>query len=140
MSDASENFTFTSDLTHTGGSWNLTFKHDGTKMYLIDASSDADGYLMEYNLSTAWDVSTASYSQKNAAGKFQGFGPGYLRGATFNDDGTKIFIITSDDGSEDFVSEYTLSTPYDISTRSYAGDSERCLPVSYTHLTLPTKA
>ncbi len=50
-----------------------------------------------------------------------------INGLTFNDDGTKIFIITSDGGGEDFVSEYTLSTPYDISTRSYAGDSERCL-------------
>ena len=50
-----------------------------------------------------------------------------INGLTFNDDGTKIFIITSDGGGEDYVSEYTLSTPYDISTRSYAGDSERCL-------------
>ena len=50
-----------------------------------------------------------------------------INGLTFNDDGTKIFIITSDGAGEDFVSEYTLSTPYDISTRSYAGDSERCL-------------
>ena len=49
-----------------------------------------------------------------------------INGLTFNDDGTKIFIITSDGNNEDFVSEYTLSTPYDISTRSYAGDSERC--------------
>ena len=39
-----------------------------------------------------------------------------INGLTFNDDGTKIFIITSDGGGEDFVSEYTLSTPYDIST------------------------
>ena len=54
-------------------------------------------------------------------------GQNNINGLTFNDDGTKIFIITSHDGSEDFVSEYTLSTPYDISTRSYAGDSERCL-------------
>ena len=50
-----------------------------------------------------------------------------INGLTFNDDGTKIFIITSEGGGEDYVSEYTLSTPYDISTRSYAGDSERCL-------------
>ena len=50
-----------------------------------------------------------------------------INGLTFNDDGTKIFTITSFNNSEDFVSEYTLSTPYDISTRSYAGDSERCL-------------
>ncbi len=49
-----------------------------------------------------------------------------INGLTFNDDGTKIFIITSDTTGEDYVSEYTLSTPYDISTRSYAGDSERC--------------
>ena len=50
-----------------------------------------------------------------------------INGLTFNNDGTKIFIITSDGAGEDYVSEYTLSTPYDISTRSYAGDSERCL-------------
>ena len=113
MSDASENFTFTSDLTHTGGSWNLTFKHDGTKMYLIDAASDADGYLMEYNLSTAWDVSTASYSQKNAAGKFQGFGPGYLRGATFNDDGTYLFTTNA---SNTYCYRFPLTTAWDVTT------------------------
>ena len=89
ISDASETFTFTSDLTNFGGSQGLTFKHDGTKMYLIDAASSADGYLMEYNLSTAWDVSTASYVAKNSAGKFHGFGPGFLRGASFND----VFIF-----------------------------------------------
>ena len=55
-----------------------------------------------------------------------------IHGLTFNDDGTKIFIIiTSNGGDEDFVSEYTLSTPYDISTRSYAGDSERCLQLMH---------
>ena len=25
-----------------------------------------------------------------------------------------------------YIEEYNLSTPYDISTRVYAGDSERC--------------
>ena len=30
------------------------------------------------------------------------------------------------DGDDDFIAEYTLSTPFDISTATYAGDSERC--------------
>ena len=29
-------------------------------------------------------------------------------------------------GTDDVINEYTLSTPYDISTATYAGDSERC--------------
>ena len=113
ISDASETFTFTSDLTNIGGSQGLTFKHDGTKMYLIDAASSADGYIMEYNLSTAWDVSTASYVAKNSAGKFQGFGPGYLRGATFNDDGTILYTCNA---SNTYVYRWPLTTAWDITT------------------------
>ena len=39
----------------------------------------------------------------------------------FNDDGTKLIITEGDD---DFILEYTLSA-YDLTTLSYAGDSER---------------
>ncbi len=49
-----------------------------------------------------------------------------INGLAFNEDGSKFFTITSNVGDEDFVTEWNLSTPYDISTRSYAGDSERC--------------
>ncbi len=49
-----------------------------------------------------------------------------INGLAFNEDGSKFFTITSHLGGEDFVTEWNLSTPYDISTRSYAGDSERC--------------
>ena len=64
-------------------------------------------------------------------------------GIHFNPDGTKMFIVSqSKDGDFSLVDEYDLTTPFDISTQSYAGDSERCNldTVSYTHLTLPTKA
>ena len=49
-----------------------------------------------------------------------------INGLAFNEDGSKFFTITANVGDEDFVTEWNLSTPYDISTRSYAGDSERC--------------
>ena len=49
-----------------------------------------------------------------------------INGLAFNEDGSKFFTITSNLADEDHVTEWNLSTPYDISTRSYAGDSERC--------------
>ena len=76
---------------------------------------------------------------------------GLIAGIEFNNDGTKMFISYAnrfDNSSVHFINEYSLTTPYDVSTKVYAGDSERCvltgtdgnsISVSYTHLTLPTK-
>ena len=33
---------------------------------------------------------------------------------------------SGNDNNIDFINEYDLSTPFDISTHTYAGDSERC--------------
>ena len=48
----------------------------------------------------------------------------------FNSDGTKMFTSYSaaDTRSSniDFINEYDLSIPFDISTHTFAGDSERC--------------
>ena len=50
----------------------------------------------------------------------------------FNADGTKMFtsfsntIFGANRGTDDVINEYTLSTPYDISTATYAGNGERC--------------
>ena len=53
-----------------------------------------------------------------------------VSGIQFNNDGTKMFIMFSRDDTEEveysFIHEYTLSTPYDISTKTYTGDSEAC--------------
>ena len=53
----------------------------------------------------------------------------YIQGIEFNPDGTKMFIVLGEKASGTYthVSEYNLSTPFDISTKSYAGDSERCI-------------
>ena len=55
---------------------------------------------------------------------------GLTAGIEFNNDGTKMFISYAnrfDNSSVHFINEYSLTTPYDVSTKVYAGDSERCV-------------
>lgn len=84
----------------------LTFKPDGTKMYVSGATGDE---LDEFNLSVAWDISTASHFQ--AATQY------YLEGSlNFKPDGTKLITTLYTSAGRSYLSEYTLSTPWDIST------------------------
>lgn len=87
----------------------LFFKPDGTKMYVIGTVSDS---VNEYDLSTAWDISTASFSQ-SASVSAQDARPNKM---WFKPDGTQFYHLgnTSDD-----LYEYTLSSAWDVSTLSY---------------------
>ena len=87
----------------------LFFKTDGTKMYLCGKTGDD---VNEYNLSTAWDVSTATYNQ-NFSVSGQEANPS---GLFFRADGLKMYVAGA---SGDDVNEYTLSTAWDISSASY---------------------
>ena len=89
--------------------WGIFFKPDGTKMYMSGLSNDS---IFEYDLSTAWDISTASYSQ-NYSVATQENTPTEVN---FNPDGTKLFVLGN---QNDSVYEYDLSTAWDISTASY---------------------
>ena len=60
---------------------------------------------------------------------FDDGGQAFQNGIVFNPDGTKMFVSTSastGNANIDFIYEYNLSTPFDISTKTYAGDDERC--------------
>jgi hypothetical protein len=86
----------------------LFFKPDGLKMYVVgDAGVDVN----EYNLSTAWDVRTASFLQNFSTP--QGTSP---RGIFFRADGLKMYVVF--DGGE-IVAEYNLSSAWNISTASF---------------------
>ncbi|MDB4416863.1 beta-propeller fold lactonase family protein [bacterium] len=87
----------------------MTFSSDGTKMFVCGTNNDS---VNEYTLSTAFDVSTASFTQ-NASVSGQETAP---EGIAFNTDGTKMFIVGP---SGDDVNEYTLSTAFDVSTISF---------------------
>ena len=103
---ASKTFSVTQDSTPLG----LEFKPDGTKMYVVGFANDT---IYQYALSTAFDVSTASYESKSFSVTSQQAGP---REFKFNSDGTK-FILCGD--SSDYLYQYSCSTAYDISTASY---------------------
>ncbi|PIP46425.1 MAG: hypothetical protein COX15_00695, partial [Candidatus Colwellbacteria bacterium CG23_combo_of_CG06-09_8_20_14_all_42_19] len=92
----------------------LTFSSDGTKMYVVGWSNDT---VYQYTLSTAWDVSTASYASKSYSVTTQEPDPMCL---TFSSDGTKMYVVGY---TNDTTYQYTLSTAWDVSTASYASKS-----------------
>jgi len=108
LSTGSYSQSFSVNAQETGAS-GIFFKPDGTKMYITGTSGDD---VNEYNLSTAWDVSTASYSQVFSVAA-QMNNP---RAIFFKDDGTKMFIA---DQTGPDINEYSLSTGWDVSTASF---------------------
>ena len=102
----SQNFSVANQETTPRG---IAFKPDGTKMFILGQIGDD---VNEYNLSTAWNVSTASYSQNFSVAN-QETSPSAIR---FNNDGTKMYILGT---VTDKVFQYSLSTAYDVSTASY---------------------
>jgi DNA-binding beta-propeller fold protein YncE len=88
----------------------LYIRANGTKMYVLGAVNDT---VFEYNISTAWDISTASF--------VQGFDVSAQdtlpSGVFFKSDGTKMYVA-GDAGND--VNEYDLSTAWDISTASFS--------------------
>jgi hypothetical protein len=99
-------FSVKAQLSFTGG---LFFKPDGTKMYVPDVDSDL---VFQYSLSTAWDLSTASYDSVSFDVGAQSID---TEGIFFKPDGTKMYISNR----EDSIYQYTLSSPWDLSTASY---------------------
>jgi len=88
----------------------LFFKPDGTKVYVVGTTGDD---INEYDLSTAWDISSASYSQ-NFGVSSQEANPS---GVFFKPDGSKMYVTGFTTGKE--VYQYSLSSAWDISTASY---------------------
>jgi hypothetical protein len=89
---------------------NLAFKYDGTKMYVMDFDDDV---VYQYSLSTAWDVTSASYDSVSFSFATETTSPAMLN---FSLDGTKLFTVSQ---SSDNIFQYSLSTPWDLSTATY---------------------
>lgn len=85
------------------------FKPDGLKMYVTGSGANN---VDEYNLSTAWDLSSASYAQSsNLDGR-----EGSASDLFFKPDGSTMYVIGFENDS---VLQFSLSTPWDISSRLY---------------------
>lgn len=92
----------------------IFFKPDGSKMYLIGTTADT---VFQYSLSTAWDISTASYDSLSFSVATQETAP---RVVSFSPDGTKMYTVGT---GSDAIFEYSLSTAWDVSTASYGSVS-----------------
>jgi len=103
----SVSFDVTQDSTITG----MCFNGDGTKMYVCGEATDT---IYQYSLSSAYDLSTASYDSVSLSVASQQGAP---RSVVFNNDGSALYIVGTSAAS---VHQYTLTTPYDLSTGSYA--------------------
>lgn len=87
----------------------MAFKPDGTKIYIVGQSTDR---VHEYGLSTAWDITTMSWSAQFTILGYDSI----VEDITFNDDGTKMYIIGR--GSDE-INEFHLGTAWDITSASY---------------------
>lgn len=86
------------------------FNNDGTTLYVLDLLPDN---IYEYALSTAYDISTATYTQ---VALYVGAQDSTPRDFKFNGDGTKLYLLG--DNWNGFH-EYALSAAYDISSATY---------------------
>jgi sugar lactone lactonase YvrE len=91
----------------------IAFNTDGTKMFVVGNTGDS---VYEYSLTTGFNVSTASFVDSFSVSSEE-TGP---FGVAFNSNGTRMFISGT---TPDEVSEYTLTTGFDVSTASYSGIS-----------------
>lgn len=103
----SVNFSLASQTTSPLG---FTFGDDGSKMYVVSSAPDT---VFQYSLSTAYNMSTASYDSVSFSISGQLSDP---NGIFLGDSGTKMYVIGS---STDKVFQYSLSTAYDLSTATY---------------------
>ena len=107
MSYDSVSFNFQSLTTVSSG---VEFNADGTKLYLMGYGNST---LYQHTLSTAFDISTATYDSVSLNQTSQSTN---IASMVFNPEGTKLYSVTN---FSDTVYQYTLSTGFDISTATY---------------------
>ena len=100
----------------------INFNSDGTKIFLVDQGQDgADNTIEEFDLSTAYDLSSCTHVEEHFAGDFE------LVGIEFNPDGTNLFIY--DMTGADSIKQYSLNSPYNLSNitlqKQSTGTSDR---------------
>tara|TARA_Y100001934_G_C12378939_1_gene791078 strand:+ start:672 stop:3053 length:2382 start_codon:yes stop_codon:yes gene_type:complete len=83
----------------------VEFKPDGTRMY-VSGLTNAGNKIAQYDLSTAWDVLTATLVGNVS---FQA-----LSGVRFQDNGQHMFVLDTQD--PDSIKKYECTVPWDITS------------------------
>lgn len=105
------------DITaNMGNPYSLQFKPDGLSFFVLDAGIHG---LREWTLTTAWDVSSASYSG-NATFPSWNSEDGDPSAVYFRPDGLAVYMVGF---ATEAVFKYNLTTAWDITTAAYSGVS-----------------
>ena len=83
----------------------IEFKPDGTRLFAI---KNTGTLVYQYDLSTAWDVSTISFDTK-----FDVSDESQLRSIDFKPDGSRMYVTGQQNKK---IKEYSLSTTWDVTT------------------------
>ena len=99
----------------------IAFNNDGTRMIVAGAGNTSQHRIHEYSLDTPFDLSSGvtHLNTEDLSSTHD-----YIDGVIFNYNGTKMFTITSeteDDDDISKISQFKLTTPYDVSTLSLEG-------------------
>ena len=96
----------------------MYIKSDGTKLYICGQSGGGgtDRQVDEYDLSTAWDVTTATNWQRVVIPTLTDPQEIILMSVSFSSDGTRMFILGQ---TGDVIIEFPLSTAWDITTTGF---------------------
>ena len=100
----------------------IEFNKDGTKLFTSSANFSNPGNIMEFNLSTPYDISSRTYAGDGERCIMTEVEK-TVYDLEFNHDGTKLFVATRHAGASadlDKLFRYDLTTPYDISTCAFA--------------------
>jgi len=97
--DVSAKFSYTSGIE---------LSPDGTKMFICGGLSGSF-LVARYDLSTAWDLSTASFLYQTTVTV-----PGGIR---FRSDGYVMWVLNTN--SPDGIDEYNLSSPWNVTTKTF---------------------
>jgi DNA-binding beta-propeller fold protein YncE len=107
---ASAAFTGVTIASGETGPSGLAFKPDGSKMYVVGPSLDR---VREFTLGTPWVLSTATFTAQSEIFTSVDSSP---RGLFFKPDGSKAWMCGDTGGT---VDQFTLSTPWDVTTMAY---------------------
>jgi hypothetical protein len=91
----------------------LFFDSTGTKLFMVGISG-ANDKVYSYTLSTPWDITTAVYVSEY----YVGSNNNDPEDVFFKSDGTKMYILGPGSPMQGII-QYTLSTPWDITTATY---------------------
>ena len=91
----------------------LNLSRDGQYLYIIDSVADE---LVQFSMSTAWYVNTASYLTKKYVGGFETNGSAVY----FRANGDSLFIVGS---TNDVIREFRLSTAWNVNTATIYANS-----------------